>query len=227
MHNWHLHWLNATGGLHTQQADIHQAIAQAHTLLATMLPPPPLDILIQRGRAGTIPEVGMGGRAWHARLVSLTINPDNPNVAATIANGTLTRDMLHEVHHTLRMAGPGYGRTFGEAMVSEGLACHFARTLSQTPPAPWENAVDRPTILYHRDRLPPMAATSYDRARWFFGQADIPRWFGYTLGCQMVQSWRDTTGPLSAERWISVPSAEIIAAARATGLLPTGPAAAA
>jgi len=116
MHNWHLHWLNATGGLHTQQADIHQAIAQAHTQLATMLPPPPLDILIQRGRAGTIPEVGMGGRAWHARLVSLTINPGNPNVAATIANGTLTRDMLHEVHHTLRMAGPGYGRTFGEAM---------------------------------------------------------------------------------------------------------------
>ena len=220
MHNWHLHWLRATGNLDAQQAGIQAAIAQAHTLLSTQLPPPPLDILIQPARPGTIPEIGIGGRAWHARLVSLTINPANPNTAATIANGTLTREMLHEAHHTLRMAGPGYGRTFGEALVSEGLAWHLAHTLSQMPPAPWEGAIDRPTILQQHDRLPPMAATGYDHARWFFGTADIPRWFGYTLGCAMVQTWRDTAGPLSAERWITVPATEIIAAARATGLLP-------
>ncbi|MFS3135811.1 DUF2268 domain-containing putative Zn-dependent protease [Gluconacetobacter sacchari] len=225
MDDWHLHWLHATGGLAAQQAAIRQAVARAHALLATLRPPPPLDILVQRGRAGTIPEIGIGGRAWHARLVSLTIDPANPNTAATIADGILTREMLHEAHHTLRMAGPGYGRTFGEALVSEGLACHFARTLGQTPPAPWESAVDRATLLRHQNRLPPMAATGYDHALWFFGRADIPRWFGYTLGSRMVQAWRDAAPPtaaLSPEHWIDVPGDDIIAAARAAGLLPAG-----
>jgi uncharacterized protein YjaZ len=33
--------------------------------------------------------------------------------------------IIHELHHCSRWAGPGYGRTLLEALVSEGLAQHF------------------------------------------------------------------------------------------------------
>lgn len=35
-----------------------------------------------------------------------------------LENGTLVRQIVHEVHHCLRMRGPGYGWTLGYQMVA-------------------------------------------------------------------------------------------------------------
>ena len=59
-------------------------------------------------------------------MFSMTLDPDNPNFAASLEGGAVHRHIVHEVHHCLRMAGPGYGWTLGEALVSEGLAGQFA-----------------------------------------------------------------------------------------------------
>ena len=67
--------------------------------------------------------------AYRPGLFGLTLDPDNPQFATCISDGTLRRQVAHEVHHCLRMAGPGYGRVLGEALVSEGLAGHFTRRL--------------------------------------------------------------------------------------------------
>lgn len=74
-------------------------------------------------------------------MFSLTIDPANPNFAHSLRDGDLRRAVAHEAHRCMRMAGPGYGWSLGEALVSEGLAGHFASRLFDSPPAPWECAV--------------------------------------------------------------------------------------
>jgi hypothetical protein len=74
-------------------------------------------------------------------LFSLTLDPDNPNFERSLGDGDLRRTIAHEVHHCMRMAGPGYGWTLGEALVSEGLAGQFVHRLFGSPPEPWECAV--------------------------------------------------------------------------------------
>jgi uncharacterized protein YjaZ len=37
-----------------------------------------------------------------------------------------------------------------------------------------------------------------NEGRWFFGAADLPRWFGYGLGYSLVKPWMDARGQNAA-----------------------------
>ncbi len=56
---------------------------------------------------------GASSRCWLDRGARL---------AASLDDGAFRRTIAHVVHRCLRMAEPGYGRTLGEALVSQGLA---------------------------------------------------------------------------------------------------------
>ena len=64
------------------------------------------------------------------------------HINTAVTDGTLRRHVAHEVHYCLRMGGPGYGRSLGEALVSEGLAGRFVAKLFGNAPEPWECAID-------------------------------------------------------------------------------------
>jgi uncharacterized protein YjaZ len=120
---------------------------------------------------------------------------------------------VHEAHHCMRMAKRGYGRTLGEALVSEGLAGRFVTHLFHSPPEPWERAVDQNTLLAHRPDNRMLAATDYDHNSWFFGAGgQRPRWLGYTLGYEMVGKWLETAGKLENAAWIDVPAERVLSA---------------
>ncbi|PYE40485.1 putative Zn-dependent protease DUF2268, partial [Rhizobium sp. PP-F2F-G20b] len=122
MDGWTLHWLSASGELDDHRADIVGNFDAAYRTLSGLLPPPRLDILVQWLTGQTIPEMGIVGRAYRDTLFAMTVDPDNPNFATSLQDGALHRQIVHEVHHCLRMAGPdGYGWTLGEALVSEGV----------------------------------------------------------------------------------------------------------
>jgi len=179
-----------------------------------------LDILVQRLQGEVITETGLVGYTYRSSLFSLTVDPDNPNFVASLANGTLLRQIIHEVHHCLRMAGPGYGRTLGEALISEGLAGQFVRHLLNSEPEPWECAIDLPSLL----KAPPahclLNTRHYDHAAWFFGTtADYPRWLGYSLGYQLVEHWIEESSTVSGDKWISVDAETVIAAGVRAGLI--------
>ena len=122
--------------------------------------------------------------------------------------------VAHEYHHTLRWVAPGYGRTLGEALVSEGLAGRFARELYDNPPEHYESALE-PNAF---DELAPLALThwddaGYDHPRWFFGARNLPVHVGYTLGYALVGEYLDAR----ADRERGEPGA------RARELVPAGP----
>ncbi|MBN3965451.1 hypothetical protein IMW75_09175 [Pseudomonas gregormendelii] len=132
---------------------------------------------------------------------------------------TLHWRIIHEVHHCLRMAGPGYGWTLGEALVSEGLAGQFVRHLLGSAAEPWESAVNRVGLLCTPADRQALDATYYDHSAWFFGTGVHPRWLGYILGDQMVEQWLAGAGDIDAATWINVPASLIIDSAVEAGLV--------
>ena len=207
---WTLHWFEAKGDLGAWKSTLAAEIEATRAIVAGFVAPPRLDILIQRG-AGVIEEIGIGGYSFDATSLTLTIDPDNPRFSCSLTDGTLRRQVAHEVHHCLRWAGPGYGRTLGEAMVSEGLAGQFAGRLFRSPPEPWERAVE-PSLA---DLLLPdpetLAAPHYDHGAWFFGRGGYPRWLGYTLGYRMAGAWLQSRPEVDAHTFVNVPAVEVLA----------------
>ena len=108
---WRLHWLEASGDLGPWRSAVADAVEIPPKAAASVLPVPPLDILVQPVPGAAIPETGTTGQALRPGLFSLTIDPDNSDFAKALHDGDLRRTMAHEAHHCLRMAGPGYGWT--------------------------------------------------------------------------------------------------------------------
>jgi hypothetical protein len=213
MGEWSLHWLEAQGDLSQWHAAIESEIAATRASVSKLLIPPTLDVLIERSLGPVIAEIGMMARAYRHSLFALSFDPDNPAFDLSLRDGTLRRTVAHEVNHCLRMAGPGYGATLGEALVSEGLAGHFVRRLFGSPPEPWERAVDTATLHAHLPDTTTLQSTQWDRAAWFFGTLDgrYPRWLGYTLGYELVRAWMEAGTPPDADGLVATPAADVIA----------------
>lgn len=212
---WRLHWLEASGDLGPWRTTITEEVEVARKAVARILPVRPLDILVQRLPGAVIPETGTTGQAMHGSLFSLTIDPDNPNFARALRDGDLRRTVAHEAHHCMRMSGPGYGWTLGEALVSEGLAGQFVSHLFGSPPEPWERAVTDEVLAANLPDNATLVGNGHDHRAWFYGFGGrYPRWLGYTLGYRIVGDWLEATADLSGDAWVNVPAHEVIDAAR-------------
>jgi uncharacterized protein YjaZ len=116
--------------------------------------------------------------------------------------------VAHEAHHAARWRGPGYGTTLLEALVTEGLADHFAIERLGVPVPPWSNAVAREeTARYIEEARPHFDSSSYGHSRWFFGtDPALPRWVGYTLGFRLVEAYQQENPGASAAELVHIPA---------------------
>lgn len=212
---WKLHWLEASGDLRSWRETITAEVELARRAIAGVMPVPNLDILVERQPGAVIPGTGTGGRAYRNSLFSLALDPDNPNFERSLHDGDLHRTVAHEAHHCLRMAGPGYGWTLGEAMVSEGLAGRFVSRLFGSPPEPWECAVTDEVLKANLPDEATLIGTGHDHRAWFFGSGGKrPRWLGYTLGYRIVGDWMDAAAAtIDGDAWINVPAHDVLKAA--------------
>ena len=183
---WTVHIANAQGQFGRLVAPIAAAIEGARLRCEAVTEPLAIDVVVQAWPGRVIPERGYVGHAPTGTMMQLTFDPANANLPDCLGE-TLERTVAHEFHHVLRWRGPGYGRTLGEALVSEGLAGRFAAQLYGEAPEPWEDALAEDDLadLAHVARAR-WTAADYDHAQWFFGQGGYPRWAGYTLGYRLV-----------------------------------------
>ncbi|SFG95716.1 DUF2268 domain-containing putative Zn-dependent protease [Pseudomonas sp. NFACC45] len=219
MEKWTLHWLEASGSLAEFRRELTDEFDAAYEAVARLMLPPRLDVLIQRLPGETIAEMGLVGRAFRSSMFSMTLDPDNPNFLSSLRTGALRRHVIHEVHHCLRMGGPGYGWTLGEALVSEGLAGQFVRHLLGSDPEPWERAIACADLSSPAVGRLALESRYYDHNEWFFGFGDKPKWLGYSLGYQMVGRWLALRGEVDVSTWVNVPATDIIAIALEDGLV--------
>lgn len=183
---WIVYIANAQGQLDGLVEPIRDAIESTRKRCETVLDPLAIDVIVQVWPGRVIPERGYVGYAPTGTMMHLTFDPSNRNLLHCLGE-TLERTVAHEFHHVCRWRGPGYGRTLGEALVSEGLAGQFAAQLYGEQPEPWEDALsdedlaDLAVIAHARWTM-----TDYDHTQWFFGREGYPRWAGYTLGYRLV-----------------------------------------
>ncbi|WP_241521476.1 DUF2268 domain-containing putative Zn-dependent protease [Chimaeribacter arupi] len=182
-----LHILNAHGKLTPYCEWLHSCLPHTYALANKVMPLPAVDVVVKAG-AYVIPEKGHMGYCPEPGVVYITVDPENPAFSHN-EEDALERMFAHELHHAARWAGPGYGRTLGEALVSEGLAGHFALELFAGEPEPWERLssdILQPYIphlseYWHR--------TDYDHNAWFYGTGSLPRWLGYSAGFHLVSRY--------------------------------------
>ncbi|QFT58946.1 hypothetical protein FIU94_08920 [Sulfitobacter sp. THAF37] len=182
---WAIHIANASGHLNGLVSPIRKAIERAQSQAEAVSARVDLDVIVQVWPGRVIPHLGHVGYAPTGDMIQLTFDPSNPNCAHNLGEA-LERTVVHEFHHALRWRGPGYGSTLGEALVSEGLAGHFAQQLYGGPPEMWETSLDGQDLSEAaRDAAAAWYDDAYDHAGWFFGSD--PAWRGYGLGFALIR----------------------------------------
>jgi Predicted Zn-dependent protease (DUF2268) len=182
----------------SQQAgvDLERLVSESAATVFSRLPHRDrISIQVRVDPSRSIPEIGVGGYTDPlGGDVSVWIDDTPPGGLPAALRTWVPATLAHELHHSSRVrTGPGYGRTLGEALVTEGLADQFAaEVFPGTPLPPWDHALsaDQEDALW--ERAQPDLWGSYslgDHRRWFFGGSGIPRWAGYTLGYRIVEAY--------------------------------------
>lgn len=179
-----LHILNAQDKLTAHSEWLNTCLTETYAKASVLMNLPSLDIIVKAGMQ-VIPEKGHLGYSPEPGIVYITVDPKNLSFCSN-HNNSLERMFAHELHHAARWAGPGYGFTLGEAIVSEGLAGHFTLELFGGEPEPWES-LNEVEIQSHILRTrKDWDRTDYDHNAWFYGTSNLPRWLGYTVGFNLV-----------------------------------------
>lgn len=179
-----LHILNAQDKLTAHSGWLNTCLTETYAKASMLMNLPSLDIIVKAGTQ-VIPEKGHLGYSPEPGIVYITVDPKNLSFCSN-HNNSLERMFAHELHHAARWAGPGYGCTLGEAVVSEGLAGHFTLELFGGEPEPWES-LNEVEIQSHILRTrKDWDRTDYDHNAWFYGTSNLPRWLGYTVGFNLV-----------------------------------------
>ncbi len=209
---WTLHWLQAAGTLAPWRSRIRGEIDAAFDAIARIMPPPRVDIVIHQIPHWPVPELGFGGSTPSRNTIFLGFDTAHAALDARLVGG-LRRVVVHEAHHSLRQAGPGYGTRLGEALVSEGLADHFTQEALGGAPDPWCIALQNGDLASAAAEAGPVLwEPNIDLNRWFRGDSRrILPWSGYSLGWRLVDRYLAQHPDGRASRLARVPADLVIA----------------
>ena len=200
---------DGAGALREHEAAIRQLVETTSERVSSILALSGVTVNVIPSSSRAIGGYGVGGFTPTGSLVEIYIDPSFANLAQVLPD-RVPRLTAHELHHAKRWRGPGYGRTLREAIVSEGLADHFAVELFGLPLPPWSEAFPRDdTARYLELARPELGSSSYDHDRWFFNaSATLPRWTGYTLGYRVIESYKSSRPGTTAALLVSTPAAD-------------------
>jgi uncharacterized protein YjaZ len=191
-----------SGPLVPRFADIRRQLEEVHESASRLLPISGITVVVSSKPELLATGWGVTGSFSGGTEIDILIQPQLPDV---LLAHQLPFVAAHEFHHVARSRGPGYGfGTLLEAMVSEGLADHFAAEHVGPPVPPWAMALSPEEIdlWLARARLL-LDSHSYGHDAWFFGASpQIPRWTGYTLGYELVSRYQAShRGATAASLW--------------------------
>jgi pimeloyl-ACP methyl ester carboxylesterase len=181
-----LHLLNSRKNLSEIETVLREAIFEAEAKLASLGKQLDVDIIASAADFPLFENIHILGSSLSPSRIDLAIAMAKPFDGGSF-RAELMRTLYHELHHVIRWDGPGYGKTLGEALVSEGLAQLFVHAVMVCPPEPWEMALTPGQLslfsveAYHR-----FDDCYYSHEEWFFGGGELPLWAGYSLGAKLV-----------------------------------------
>jgi uncharacterized protein YjaZ len=198
--NVNLHVLDARGTLSALRGRVEAAFSDSVQRVALLLPIANVDVVVSCSKF-VVPETGFAGFCPSADVLYISIDPENPNLLPNFDVEFLAT-LGHELHHCMRNGGPGYGRTLGEALVSEGLACHFETELRGGASPFYARALDASSLRALRERAHTERNSPYKHRAWFFGSPEgIPMYAGYSVGFSIVAPYIDRHGIPASRLW--------------------------
>jgi uncharacterized protein YjaZ len=199
--NVNLHVLDARGTMSALRSRVEGAFLDSVRRVSLLLPIDTIDVVVSCSKF-VVPETGFGGYCPSADVLYIWIDPQNPNLLANF-DAEFLATLGHELHHCMRNRGPGYGRTLGEALVSEGLACHFETELRGGAVPFYARALDAGSLTALRERAHAARNSSYNHRAWFFGSQSegIPMYAGYSVGFSIVGHYMDRHGIQASRLW--------------------------
>jgi len=151
-----------------------------------------IDVIFIYAPKSVIPEMGIGANSPGPHNIYVAFDPEFKD----IKDEDIFLSIMHEAHHCMRWRDPGYGKTLGEAMISEGLATLYEEELSGKPPI-YSQMNIQPEEIEEAKKM--INHEKYDHAKWFFGTNEITRWFGYTYGYQLCKAYAVKTGKKASQ----------------------------
>ncbi len=197
-----LHILNAGGRLSPLLECIDQAFREGVREVGSLIPISNLDVVVQ-ANDHVLPEIGLVGHCYQSDVVYISIDPNNSNLLSKFDNLFISA-LGHELHHAMRHKGPGYGSTLAEALISEGLACHFETELRDGDTPFYAKSFDITDLEdFSLKATKEFGQTSYDHNAWFYGSnvARLPRHAGYSLGFWIVEKYIKSQGIPASLLW--------------------------
>ncbi len=189
----HISILSSSKGLKPYALQLSAITKSVEAAVRKLLPVKDIDVVFYDNPEGTIEEVGgIGGFTPSANTVFISLNPRHKHFKRALKE-ELAYTLAHEFHHAIRFRTPIKKETLLEAIISEGLADHFALEVTgRKKPAPWCIALTRD----QKEALLKRASKEwneegYDHHAWFYGSAlkKLPRWTGYALGYDLVEKY--------------------------------------
>lgn len=174
---WTLHLLNARHALTPVLSEVRQASREAVARASDHAALPDFDLVV-RAQADRSADGAIQGRCRTPGVIEIALTPDRFDPLH------FTRALVRQMAHLIRWDGPGYGRSLGEALVSEGLAGHFVLQVMGGQP----DAIDtvRPAAGAMRQAMNEWARRDYDHGRWFGGKGDLRKGTGNSLGHRII-----------------------------------------
>ena len=179
-----------------QQAGINLPAVVGHALehINALLPGPATTIAVNLGQPGTvIPQTGADGMTGESGQVTVWFRATGQASLSQAARSSLPRALSHEVDHSVRiLAGPSFGSTLLQQIITEGISSVFDEAAFPGPPDPWDRAISpgQECTLWQTARSDLGDPGLYDL--WMFGSPGVvPHWTGFTLGYDIVKDYRD------------------------------------
>ena len=184
-----LHLLNSANQISHVKRKIESTFVQGLASIEALIKVSNVDVVVYRDSRLVIPETGVGGYSPSHDRVFIAVDPEHSSFEEHFERNFISI-LGHELHHCARWMMPGYGTTLKEAIVSEGLACHFETELCDGTVPFYAQCLDNQEQIQVLTEFENSCnSPAYDHAAWFYGSGYLPRQAGYSLGFAIVAAY--------------------------------------
>ena len=213
------HILNSGGKLNDISAQrIEQILKETSAICETLLTLADTDVVVMNAPSHVIPRIGVCGFAYDADQLIIWIDLDHDNMQNNFETA-LGATLAHELHHCARAhaLGSSHGKTYGDTLVAEGLACCFEQEVTANVPFYAIECTGEALVSFSvkaRNHVQSnMAGLPENPSDWIFGRQpsdpEFPYQCGYSLGYSIVNGWLDAYD-LSASEAVDVETRTVI-----------------
>ncbi len=211
MNNFHYHFLESNTGLSEFENDIQRILSDLGERMISITEAVKTEVVVEHNPENCIPELGIGGQYTKAdNCINIYLNLTHSHLRENLEQ-EISRTFVHEYMHALREHYvPWENGTLLDALVAEGLTQSFEiYILPNLTPAIYTTVFTDKELDELWNNAKPVLYEKKIVDDWFYGNTNIKRWAGYSLGYKLVQDKIKDSG-LKASQLYKLPSIDFL-----------------